>query len=1152
VPPRPPFFAPQPAPTPAVAAEAPKPAIRDGAAEARELKPVPPALSLEARIGGSLFNWVGILAIIFGVGYFLKYSFDQGWVSPTMRFITGLAGGVLFLGAGHVAFRRSYPILGRGFVGGGMAILHLVLFSGFQILKVANPPHDPVPVIGQGTAFAGMVAVTFIGTWLSISHNSRFLVYLAFIGGLLAPILVSTGETHQAFLFTYLAILFAGFLAISLSCGWTFLANASFLAFLFYLVGFWIKEGVGNPDLSIVFAAVFYALFAAEGVLASLLGRRQPGRDHELGRLVVNSLVFAGATLAALRKTNPDAYGVFLVAASAVHLLPAVLVRVRRPADRALARLFGFFAGVFFLLAPALEKSFARQDLTLAWAVQGAAIFALGLKWGGGWTRGFGLFAIGLAAFRLLAVDTPNDLAHASPVLWNARGFAYGVVTLAAGAAAWLYRRIEIPPDDMAPPGATGWLVPRILPAPERLFSTLVLVVATGIPATLLSFELSDALGRFVKPAYAGRAEDFESLSAHWQTLLFVAYGALTAVISRRRSEPVLLALSLAVIAAAIGKLGLYDLICNPAQAASLLKNPRFLSMALEALCLLWIGREFRLPGRRKTSWPHIASVASVAGHLILLAALSLDWYDAVHIESLDPAKASPPWQGLDRCDFFGLALLWAAYGALLVRRGCRRENRGDILGAGACLVTFAAVAWMGTAFANIERPYADFLQSVRFLASAGIAALAFVAASLARASTVKSLPRDSLDATAAFLGIVGHFLLMLTASVETADLFRDHLDWTVLSTISVVGRWGFPVAAIWALYGAGLTWTGLRLDRTAARSLGLVSLGVGLSVTAVVILFGTPDARRLFLNTRFLGAGLVAAAFFLASRFHRALKKRESPGTKPDPLHGATTIAHLLVMILLTLEAADLFRTHLTWRPDSALSVVGGWHFPVAAIWGVYGLCLFAVGVRLDRKSPRGLGLWSVALGAALSLAFALTDGQEAKALFLNTRFLGAGLAGFALFAIVGIYRMRGAGIEPAFHFGKAREADALIAPLSLLAHAFAIVFCTLEINDFINTFYRPADSGGWLEQKDWKRLSFSLFWTLYAAGMVASGFIRKFKPIRLMALVILAATTLKIFLIDLSFLKNPFRFLSFIALGVLLVLVSFLYQKFKDRLLG
>jgi uncharacterized membrane protein len=50
-------------------------------------------------------------------------------------------------------------------------------------------------------------------------------------------------------------------------------------------------------------------------------------------------------------------------------------------------------------------------------------------------------------------------------------------------------------------------------------------------------------------------------------------------------------------------------------------------------------------------------------------------------------------------------------------------------------------------------------------------------------------------------------------------------------------------------------------------------------------------------------------------------------------------------------------------------------------------------------------------------------------------------------------------------------------------------------------------------------------------------------------MALVLLAATTVKVFLLDLSELDQVYRIVSFIVLGLVLLGVSFLYQQRQRR---
>jgi uncharacterized membrane protein len=64
----------------------------------------------------------------------------------------------------------------------------------------------------------------------------------------------------------------------------------------------------------------------------------------------------------------------------------------------------------------------------------------------------------------------------------------------------------------------------------------------------------------------------------------------------------------------------------------------------------------------------------------------------------------------------------------------------------------------------------------------------------------------------------------------------------------------------------------------------------------------------------------------------------------------------------------------------------------------------------------------------------------------------------------------------------------------------------------------------------------------------LLAVGFIRRTAFLRWQALILFAATVVKVFLVDMSQLSRGLRVLSFIALGVLLMCVSYVYQ--RDRL--
>jgi uncharacterized membrane protein len=74
------------------------------------------------------------------------------------------------------------------------------------------------------------------------------------------------------------------------------------------------------------------------------------------------------------------------------------------------------------------------------------------------------------------------------------------------------------------------------------------------------------------------------------------------------------------------------------------------------------------------------------------------------------------------------------------------------------------------------------------------------------------------------------------------------------------------------------------------------------------------------------------------------------------------------------------------------------------------------------------------------------------------------------------------------------------------------------------------------------------SLAWGLYGAAVIAIGLRRNFAPLRYIGIVVITFTSLKVFFYDLWELGGIYQIVGFIAFGVLLVTVSYLYQKRRN----
>lgn len=84
-----------------------------------------------------------------------------------------------------------------------------------------------------------------------------------------------------------------------------------------------------------------------------------------------------------------------------------------------------------------------------------------------------------------------------------------------------------------------------------------------------------------------------------------------------------------------------------------------------------------------------------------------------------------------------------------------------------------------------------------------------------------------------------------------------------------------------------------------------------------------------------------------------------------------------------------------------------------------------------------------------------------------------------------------------------------------------------------------------------DLYRTGLTVFGGLYSFGLIAFGIWKKKPHLRLLALVLFGITLLKLFVYDISKVNSGGKTIAFISLGVLLLVISFLYTKYKHLIL-
>ena len=223
----------------------------------------------------------------------------------------------------------------------------------------------------------------------------------------------------------------------------------------------------------------------------------------------------------------------------------------------------------------------------------------------------------------------------------------------------------------------------------------------------------------------------------------------------------------------------------------------------------------------------------------------------------------------------------------------------------------------------------------------------------------------------------------------------------------------------------------------------------------------------------------------------------------------------------------------------------------PVVILWWLgEALALLAVAKVRSHATLRLFATAVLTLAAYALLVDWIAGTPQPLAVLANLHFVTS-LVAAAVFATVARLSL-GGGPGRAFGTWPYLEGFAIVAfSLTLLVAVSLEIhhywFCGAGfLRDFCGGYgqlQRRTIAAGW---------SYSAWWMVYGAALMTVGFWRRSAFLRWQALVVLGLSIAKVFLNGVSQQSQGYRVLSFLALGVLLLAVSFAYQKDWLRLRG
>ncbi len=311
---------------------------------------------------------VGVVVTFFGIAALLRYAYAQGYFNFPIEYrLFMVAAGALTALAFGWRERMHNPSFALSLQGGAIGTLMLVVFSAFRLFEL----------LPAGLSLFLIVVLVAGAAALAVLQNAVWIALLGFLGGYLAPVLITTGSGNHIALFGYYALLNGAVFAIAWKKSWRAL-NLTGFAFTFGVGTLWgakyyRPELFGSVEPFLILFFLFYVVIGLLYVLKQSEHRR-PWVD---GTLVFGTPLLAFPLQAKLLEDNRLGLAFSALVVSVIYAGMLFYIHRRRN-ERLLVESYAALALIFSTLAVPL--AFSSAVTSSVWALEGVAVAWLGLR----------------------------------------------------------------------------------------------------------------------------------------------------------------------------------------------------------------------------------------------------------------------------------------------------------------------------------------------------------------------------------------------------------------------------------------------------------------------------------------------------------------------------------------------------------------------------------------------------------------------------------------------------------------------------------------------------------------------------------------------------------------------------------------------------
>lgn len=339
---------------------------------------IPAGMSYEFALAVHWLLRLGVVLVVVGMAFFLRYTVQQGWIPPQTRVAIAACVGLALLIAGTWMLSGRFSTLGAGFQGIGLSTLYFSVYAAQHWYQLVTQP----------VGFSLMCIITLATAGIAVGCNSLYVAFLALLGGYATPFLLPAGTPNLPALYSYLLILGVGLLGMSQWKNWPVVNLASFIAnYIITVTALFsdIQHREYKPTTFWQLFPFFTGLFVTFSTLVWLHNFRKRVLSNLLDWfiLLINALIYFGIIAGLLfhvydSDTARKLAGLITVGLSAFYVAHIWYLIWSRHEDQELR--VEFFALAVFFLAVTFPLLLSKEWWTSAWAIQAIVMLWLGKR----------------------------------------------------------------------------------------------------------------------------------------------------------------------------------------------------------------------------------------------------------------------------------------------------------------------------------------------------------------------------------------------------------------------------------------------------------------------------------------------------------------------------------------------------------------------------------------------------------------------------------------------------------------------------------------------------------------------------------------------------------------------------------------------------